>query len=154
MNDETTTAEAPVEAAATPTPKAAKPKAKPKAEPVAKAAAKPKAKPSKPKGDKKDSDPRAGRTFNEVIKSRMSDGSLRKSHVDTLRALSKAGSAISMEKIVKGSKVNYRTARPTVSFLVSEGLAKEQLSPDESGTMLYRITDDGTKALSKAEKAA
>jgi predicted transcriptional regulator len=154
MNDETTTAEAPVEAAATPTPKAAKPKAKPKAEPVAKAAAKPKAKPSKPKADKKDSDPRAGRTFNEVIKSRMSDGSLRKSHVDTLRALSKAGSAISMEKIVKGSKVNYRTARPTVSFLVSEGLAKEQLSPDESGTMLYRITSDGTKALSKAEKAA
>lgn len=137
MNDETTTsAEAPVTEA-------------PAAAPVAKATKK--AKPAKkdaPAGRPK------GVTFNDIMKTRLPDGSLRKAHVDLLRGLAKAGGAISMDKLTKASKVNYRTARPTVSFLVSEGLAKEQLSPDESGTMLYRITGDGTKALSKAEKAA
>lgn len=135
MNDETTTsAEAPVTEA-------------PAAAPVAKATKKAKPKKDAPAGRPK------GVTFNDIMKTRLPDGSLRKAHVDLLRGLSKAGGAISMEKLTKASKVNYRTARPSVTFLCEEGLAKEQLSPNEDGTMLFRISGDGTKALSKAEKA-
>lgn len=137
MNDETTTsAEAPVTEAPAAAPKA-KPKSKPKAKPKKDAPA------GRPKGV----------TFNDIMKTRLPDGSLRKAHVDLLRGLSKAGGAISMDKLTKASKVNYRTARPSVTFLCEEGLAKEQLSPNEDGTMLFRISGDGTKALSKAEKA-
>ncbi len=91
-------------------------------------------------------------TFSDVMKTRLADGSLRKAHVTVLGALGKSAEAIPFAKIVKASKLNARSVHPSLLFLVSEDLAKEQVSEDAGRT--FKITGEGRKALSKAEKAA
>ncbi len=104
-------------------------------------------KPAKKTAPKKDA---VKLTFSQMMSTRLSNGELRGGHIAALKGLDKCGEASPMTKIVKNCKIGPRSVNPAIHFLVSEGLAKEQVS--ENLGKCYKITATGQKALTKAEK--
>lgn len=91
-------------------------------------------------------------TFNQMMNSRKSDGSLRNAHVAILRVLSKANSPCDLTKLAKDSDLGPRMVSPAIHFLCSEGLAKEQVIEDAGKS--FSVTSKGRKTISVAEKSA
>lgn len=91
-----------------------------------------------------------GMTFNQLMKTRLDNGQLRKAHVEILKTLNKNSKPLTKNQIAEKSGVNLRTVFPAVDFLAESSLAKSQVASDESGDTVFLISATGKKELEKA----